>query len=302
MNNIKNVFTIKDLENLSGIKAHTIRIWEKRYSILQPLRSDTNIRYYDVAGLQRILNISTLNSFGYKISTLAKIPEDKIPQMVKEVLSTKSLAGHVVNNFKLAMMNFDRNLFMSTYDSLIQKKSFRDIFYECFMPLLVEIGTLWQTDTITPAHEHFISYLIKLKLASETEKLPVLEQNGDRTYVLYLPYEEIHELGLLFLNYELLSNGYKTIYIGASVPIESICNIKNYFDNITFVSYMTVAPKVDDVNHYIKEMQEKVLNDNTTKLLLFGHNTQYIYENALGDNITCYTSINSFTETLIAAS
>ncbi|WP_294824756.1 MerR family transcriptional regulator [uncultured Flavobacterium sp.] len=298
MNSIKNVFTIKDLENLSGIKAHTIRIWEKRYSILQPLRSESNIRHYDVASLQRILNISTLNSFGYKISVLAKVPENEIPKMVKEVLGVKSLAGHVVNNFKLAMMNFDRQLFMSTYDSLIHKKPFRDIFYECFVPLLEEIGTLWQTDTITPAHEHFISYLIRQKIATETEKLPQKEDRGNRTYVLYLPQDEIHELGLMFINYELQANGYKSVYLGESVPISNISELKNYFSNITFVTYMTVAPSADAVNAYIKEIREKALNDDTSELIIFGRNTQYIQSSSLNSKITLYSAINDFTEKL----
>lgn len=298
MNNIKNVFTIKDLENLSGIKAHTIRIWEKRYSILQPLRTESNIRYYDVASLQRILNISILNSFGYKISHLAKIPDSEIPTMVKEVLSHKSLNGHVVNNFKLAMMNFDNQLFRSTYESLIDKKSFREIFYECFLPLLDEIGILWQTDTIIPAHEHFISYLIKQKLALETEKLAISEPRSDRTYVLYLPKEEIHELGLMFINYELQANGFNAIYLGESVPVSNIAEIKNYFEKITFITYMTVAPAMDGVNAYIKELQEKVVNDDTTKLLVFGRNAQYIHDSSLSGNITLYSSINAFTETL----
>ncbi|MGQ2982552.1 MerR family transcriptional regulator [Flavobacterium sp.] len=298
MNNIKNVFTIKDLENLSGIKAHTIRIWEKRYSILQPLRTESNIRYYDVASLQRILNISTLNSFGYKISHLAKIADDEIPKMVKEVLGVKSLNGHVVNNFKLAMMNFDTQLFLKTYDSLINKKSFREIFYDCFIPLLDEIGTLWQTNTITPAHEHFISYLIKQKLASETEKLPADNARDGRTYVLYLPHEEIHELGLMFINYELQSNGYKAIYLGESVPVSNIADMKNYFDNITFITYITVAPTIDNINSYVKELKEKVLNDGHTQLLVFGRNTQYIHESSLSGNIRLYDSMNAFTETL----
>ncbi|AWH85384.1 MerR family transcriptional regulator [Flavobacterium album] len=298
MNNIKNVFTIKDLENLSGIKAHTIRIWEKRYNILEPLRTDTNIRYYDVANLQKILNISTLNSFGYKISSLAKIPDDKIPQLVKEVLSKKSLANHVVNNFKLAMMNFDQSLFLTTYESVLKDRTFGEIFHEYFIPLLAEIGMLWQTETITPSHEHFISYLIKQKLASETERISLKEPKDDRTYVLYLPEGEIHEIGLMFLNYELQLNGYKAIYLGESVPTANVNNMKNYFNNITYISYLTVAPEMKAVNDYVEELSRQLLNDATTKLLLFGRNTQFIHKETLGSNITIYNSISDFTETL----
>ena len=139
MNIVKNTFNIKDLENLTGIKAHTIRIWEKRYNVLEPMRTDTNIRYYDINNLQKLLNISTLHNFGYKISTISKMPPEKLPVLVKEILSKNNITDHVLNNFKLAMMNFDQALFLNTYNSLLQEKSFKEIFYSFFIPLLKEI-------------------------------------------------------------------------------------------------------------------------------------------------------------------
>jgi hypothetical protein len=298
-NRIKNVFTIKDLENLSGIKAHTIRIWEKRYAVLEPMRTDTNIRYYDTHSLQKLLNISTLHSFGYKISVIAKLPPEKIPVLVKEILSNKSLASHVVNNFKLAMMNFDQPLFFTTYSSLLSEKSFREIFHEFFLPLLEEIGYLWQTDTITPAHEHFMSTLIKQKIASNTERLQLEPPTKtDRVFVLYLPENEIHEIGLMFLNYELLLNGYKTVYIGESVDIKCVKDVKNYFDNITFIAYITAQPAAEDINRYVKEIKKEVLNDSHTQLYLFGRNTQFVNPSLLNDSITAFKSIKEFSERL----
>lgn len=296
MNNIKNIFNIKDLENLSGIKAHTIRIWEKRYNVLAPMRTDTNIRYYDAHSLQKLLNISTLHDFGYKISVIAKMPEEKIPQLVREILSNKSLASHVLNNFKLAMMNFDRELFLKTYESLLQEKPFRDIFYECFIPLLTEIGYLWQTGTITPAHEHFISYLIKQKIAANTEALRQEITRPERNYVLYLPMNEIHELGLMFINYELTFKGYNAIFLGESVPVSSLKDIKNYFSDITFITYFTVAPVMEDVNSYVEELKREVLNDKSTRLCVLGRNAQYISPENIGNNITIYESIVELTD------
>ena len=158
MNNIKNTFSIKDLENLSGIKAHTIRIWEKRYNILSPMRTDTNIRHYDLQSLQKLLNICLLNDYGYKISKIAQFPQEKIPKMVQEIVSEKSAKSHAINSFKMAMVNFDQALFLKTYDELLSEKSFKEIFYEVFIPLITEIGLLWQSETISPSHEHFISY------------------------------------------------------------------------------------------------------------------------------------------------
>ena len=140
MSNVKNTFSIKDLENLTGIKAHTIRIWEKRYNVLEPLRTETNIRYYDLKGLQKILNITLLHDYGYKISKISKLPPEKIPELVSEIISNKSAKNHAISSFKMAMMNFDQKLFLDTYNNLLSEKSFRDVFFEVFIPLMEEIG------------------------------------------------------------------------------------------------------------------------------------------------------------------
>jgi len=299
MNTPKNVFTIKDLENLSGIKAHTIRIWEKRYNILEPMRTDTNIRVYDMHSLQKLLNICALHSFGYKISSIAKLAEEKIPVMVREILSNKTLNSHVLNNFKLAMMNFDQTLFFNTYNSLLNEKSFREIFYGCFIPLLEEIGVLWQTDTITPAHEHFISSLVKQKIAANTEKIQATPPTKtDRVYALYLPQGEVHEIGLMLLNYELILNGYKAIYIGPNVSIAGVKDVKNYFDNVTYITYITLEPNPTEVNRYIETMTKEVLNDNQTELYVFGRTAAGIDSDKLNHKIKTFTSIKDFADLL----
>ena len=177
MNNIKTNFSIKDLENLTGIKAHTIRIWEKRYNLLQPNRSDTNIRNYSIESLQKLLNVSFLNENGYKISKIAKLQANEIPSLVREIATSGKQKHHAVNALKMAMLNFDQTLFYTTYNNLLQQHTFKDIFHEVFLPLLKDIGILWQTDTINPAHEHFISTLIKQKVLINIEKVQDL-----RTY------------------------------------------------------------------------------------------------------------------------
>ncbi|KGO85015.1 MerR family transcriptional regulator [Flavobacterium rivuli WB 3.3-2 = DSM 21788] len=298
MNTPKNVFTIKDLENLSGIKAHTIRIWEKRYNILEPMRTDTNIRVYDMHSLQKLLNICALHSFGYKISTIAKLAEEKIPVMVREILSNKTLNSHVINNFKLAMMNFDQALFFNTYNSLLNEKSFREIFYGCFIPLLEEIGVLWQTDTITPAHEHFISSLIKQKIAANTEKIQATPPiKTDRVFALYLPQGEVHEIGLMLLNYELILNGYKAIYVGQNVSIAGVKDVKNYFDNVTYITYITLEPNHAEVNRYIETMTKEVLNDEHTELYVFGRTATGV-DAKISTKIKTFNNIKDFADTL----
>ena len=298
MNNIKSTFSIKDLENLTGIKAHTIRIWEKRYNVLEPMRTDTNIRLYDLKSLQKLLNITLLHDYGYKISKISKLSEDKIALLVNQIISEKSAKNHAISSFKMAMMNFDQTLFFTTYNSLLSQKSFKEIFREVFIPLITEIGLLWQTDTITPAHEHFISYLIKQKLLINTEKLQILTPTRDnKLFALYLPQNEIHELGLMYLNYEILLNGYKTIYLGESVPTASLKDLKKYFDNIVYVCYATVEPTKSEINGYVNEVIKEVLDD-TSEFWLIGRMTEYVEQKNYSKNISILSSIVELVEKL----
>lgn len=298
MNNIKSVFSIKDLENLSGIKAHTIRIWEKRYGVLSPMRTDTNIRLYDLTSLQKLLNITLLHNHGYKISKIATFPEDKIPSLVREIISEKSVKNHAISAFKMALLNFDQRLFSTTYNSLLAEKSFREVFYEVFLPLLHEMGLLWQSDTINPAQEHFMSYLIKQKLLINIEKAQTIEPTKtERIFVLYLPMNEIHQLGLMFINYEILLSGYRTIYLGESVPMENLKDLKEYFKNITFISYFTVKPHREEVNDYLRSLREEILDENS-EIWVTGKHSIYIDESMLGTQIRRFHSIPELVDEL----
>ena len=188
MNNVKTSFSIRDMENLSGIKAHTIRIWEKRYNLFSPERTDTNIRTYNLESLQKLLNVTLLYNNGYKISKIAKLGDQNIPSLVNEIIAKNSEKSHSINSFKLAMLNFDQSLFLKTYNGLMEEKSFTQIFNEVFIPLLNELGLLWQTNTISPAHEHFISNLIKQKIYIHTEMLQFETPSRKvEVYVLFLP-------------------------------------------------------------------------------------------------------------------
>jgi len=291
---VKKDFSIRDLENLSGIKAHTIRIWEKRYNLLSPERTDTNIRSYTLASLQKLLNITLLYHNGYKISKIAKIPEAEIPLVVREIVSKNSSKNHAINAFKLAMMNFDQTIFFSTYNSLINEKSFREVFKEIFIPLLNELGLLWQTDTISPAHEHFITSLIKQKILINTEKLQHLKPTKtDKVFVAYLPENEIHEIGLLYLNYEIVLRGYKSIYLGQTIPMENLMDIMKYFDNIHFLSYFTVVPEKDRIEKYISDFENLVADYNNPNLWILGRQVQHLDETKLPSFVKTFHSIDS---------
>jgi methanogenic corrinoid protein MtbC1 len=192
----------------------------------------------------------------------------------------------------MAMMNFDQDLFFATYNWLISEKSFKEIFHQVFIPLMNELGLLWQSDTITPAHEHFITYLIKLKLLVNTEKLQVLKQTKtDKVFVLSLPMNEIHELGLMYLHYEILLNGYKSIYLGESMPIENLKDLKKHYNSIVFVSYLTVQPERDNLDDYIQKMSAE-LEDEQTELWYLGRLVEFIDKETLSDKVSIFTSIS----------
>ncbi len=299
MDNVKKSFSIKDLENLSGIKAHTIRIWEKRYDLLSPERTDTNIRFYSIGNLQKLLNITMLYNNGYKISKIAKLPEEKIPVLVREMVSENSVKSQSINALKLAMINFDQTLFYDTYNQLLNSRSFREIFYEVFIPLLNELGLLWQTDIISPAHEHFITSLIKQKISINTEKLQMIEPiNKEKVFVLYLPENEIHEIGLLYLNYEISLHGYKTIYLGQTVPLDCMHDLTKYFDSLHFVSYFTVAPTTDKIEDYIQSFIDTLNQSGKNHLWVLGYQIKHLRNMELGESISTFESIESVVKEL----
>ncbi|MAJ31411.1 MAG: MerR family transcriptional regulator [Flavobacteriaceae bacterium] len=298
-NNVKKSFSIRDLENLSGIKAHTIRIWEKRYYLLQPERTATNIRTYSLNSLQKLLNITLLYNNGYKISKIAKLEEDNIPQLVNEIIARNSEKHHAINAFKLAMVNFDSAHFFQTFNSLMVERNFREIFNKVFIPLLNELGLLWQTNTISPAHEHFITSLIKQKIYIHTEKFQKLEPTKtDKVFVMFLPENEIHEVGLLFLNYEIVSRGYKTIYLGQSMPLENMVDLLNYYENLHFVSYFTVSPNKDEINKYLEDFYKILNTKGNSKLWLLGFQSQHITNQQKLEGLRVFNSIEQFTTAL----
>lgn len=299
MNSVKTSFSIRDMENLSGIKAHTIRIWEKRYNLFSPERTDTNIRTYNLESLQKLLNVTLLYNNGYKISKIAKLGDGKIPAMVNEIIAQKSEKSHAMNSLKLAMLNFDQSLFLNTYNNLMEEKSFTQIFNEVFIPLLNELGLLWQTNTISPAHEHFISNLIKQKIYIHTEKLQLeAPAKDEEVFVLFLPENEIHELGLLYVNYQLALKGYKTIYLGQTMPIKSLEDLLKYYNNLRFVSYFTVAPTKDEIDNYFERFREVLQKSPGSKLLVLGYQIQELEEEKPLGPIKILKSINHLIDSL----
>lgn len=258
MNNIKTTFSISDLENLSGVKAHTIRVWERRYGILTPERGETNLRSYTLDDLRKLLNIAVLTEYGIKISKVARMGGAEIEKMVVELRSTRQDIAHILHQYKLSMMTFDQTLFGDTTDHLLTKMPFREVFMGYFLPFLEEVGLMWQTATIQPAHEHFISNLIRMYVVQQTALAGrKLKRGASPDYVLFLPFGEIHELGLLYLQYEIVASGKACIYLGSNMPLDSLYEINKLFTGITYITYITVLPEERPLGEYIITLERK---------------------------------------------
>jgi len=298
MERVKSTFSIKNLENLSGIKAHTLRIWEKRYNLLEPDRTNTNIRRYSLESLKKLLNVTLLYNHGFKISKIASLDLDEIPKLVRNIALKSNSEQVSINAFKLAMINFDYELFDTNYDEILLHHDFEYIFIEIFMPLMRELGILWQTGAISPSHERFITSLIKQKIHIQTEKLQRKIKTDDNKpiFVLFLPENEIHELGILYLNFLILNKGHRTIFLGQSLQISGLETLYSYNSKFNFISYLTVEPNKDEIMPFLKEFYSEILENQDSKLILFGPQQIVIDPKNLPKQIELYRSVESFVE------
>lgn len=279
MNSIKDTFTIQDLEILTGIKAHTIRIWEKRYNLLNPSRINRNVRVYNLSDLQKILNISLLYNNNYKISKIAKFSETQLSEETKTFALSEFSNNYEINSLVTCMYSFDESLFQEIYSQQIKKLSFIEIFINTYIPLLSHMGLLWQTDSIKPVHEHFVSNLIYQKIALSIAALPTRELTNKHVNILFLPYGEIHELGLLFLNYYLKLKGEKIIYLGQNIPFENLFYLNSQIKNITWITYFMIDKTIEDKKEFLNNI-EKLLAYTKNKCIVIGN----IWENLAKEN------------------
>ncbi len=213
-------YSISDLESLSGVKAHTIRIWEKRYKVFTPRRTDTNIRYYSNEDLKKLLNISLLLKNGLKISELSVLPAAGLAEKVSSILLPETDSRN--ERLLMSLLEMDEVLFSRVFENMVKREGFERTIIDTVFPFFQRVGLMWQCGTINPAQEHFFSNLVKSKIIHATEKMRYDPLPGAQTIVLFLPEGELHEIALLFYNYAFRKRGYKTLYLGQSVPFESL--------------------------------------------------------------------------------
>lgn len=245
-------YSIKELEKLSGVKAHTIRIWEKRHKIIRPARTATNIRYYSDQDLKRIMNVAIVNNAGVKISHIARLSNEELSKMVQDQ-SRQSIVVAPIDQLIVAMVELNESNFIKVLKKLSAKIRFEELILNVVYPFLEKIGILWQTGNITPAQEHFISNLIRQKLIVAIDELPIPPQVS-RKAVLFLPENEYHEIGLLFYQYICRKNGILTFYLGQSVPYSDLNAVVNSFRPQFLITSMVTAFKQKDLRDYVREL------------------------------------------------
>jgi DNA-binding transcriptional MerR regulator len=253
-----NVFSIKDLEALSGIKAHTIRIWEQRYSVLKPDRTDTNIRTYNNDELRYLLNVALLNKHGFKISSITKMTGGELNERILGLNNEIALTDSHINQMVMHMTELDIDAFEAIIDKQIRNAGLKKTITGLVFPFLNRIGMLWVTNHINPAQEHLVSHLIRQKIISATDRTqsPV----SGKPALLFLPPGEHHELSLLFVQYLLKSEGIPVLYLGADVPLNNLPEIIRIKQPVCLYSHITSLPQKMSFDKLLQQMAEMVGN------------------------------------------
>lgn len=266
-------YSIKDLEHLSGVKAHTLRIWEQRYGFIKPQRTQTNIRYYCDEDLKMLLNAAVLLKSGMKISQVSKLSHEDLRSKVLEEAQYKGDLESQLNSLKLAMLDLDEDLFNRVLNASLVRIGAEETFSKLVAALIYDIGVLWQTNAISIAHEHFVTNLLKQKLFATIDQLVVPRHPQLKTYVLYLPEDELHELGLLYIHYKLLKEGHRSVFFGQSLPWPFLKEICEKMKPDVFVSFFTIHPATENINTYFTNVLD-LLGDKAPVFHISGYQTK----------------------------
>lgn len=237
-------YSVAQVEAITGIKAHTLRVWERRYNFINPTRTKTNIRYYTDNELRMLINVSLLLKSGLKVSKIDKMTPDEINNKVNNIISNRDTSdAEEIAGLTLSMMNLDEITFNNIFQRLLIRKGLLKTITDVIYPFLSDTGFLWSSNKISPLHEHFISNLIRQKIIASTDTLPVTR--GDAPgIVMFLPPGEDHEIGLLIANFIAKNLGWRVYYLGQNVPTNNLTEINNLPD-VKFLLTMIITPLND---------------------------------------------------------
>jgi DNA-binding transcriptional MerR regulator len=285
-------YSIKDLENLTGIKAHTIRMWEQRYGIIKPDRTDSNIRLYGTEELKLMLNIALLNNNGFKISRIAQMTSGEVNEKVLETIQKNSSYEDQINALTVSMIDLEEDQFERIMSSNILQYGFEKTMIHIIYPFLTRIGTLWMTASINPAQEHFISNLIRQKIIVAIDGYFEPNRINPKKFMLFLPEGELHEIALLFASYLAKSRGNKVIYLGQSLPLHDVIEV-NKIHHVDYIfCIITSTPSSDQVQNYVNSLSASFPE---AHILLSGY--QVVGQDIqTPNNVTIMTTINQMIE------
>jgi len=285
-------YSIKDLEQLSGIKAHTLRIWEQRYDLLSPKRTDSNIRYYDDEDLKLILNISLLYDNGFKISKIASMPDELIREEVMNLTDRSLTHDDQVHALTICMIEMDEDRFDKILTTNIIKIGFEQTMLNIIYPFLSKIGLLWQTGAVNPAQEHFISNLVRQKLVVAIDGQ--ISSGSGKKFLLFLPEGELHEISLLFATYLIKSKGHKVFYLGQSTPFKDVEAVYDLVEPEYLLTVMTSQPIGKTAQEYIDLLSKKF---SSAEIFVSGY--QVVGQDlSLGPNVRQFTYIREVKDLL----
>ncbi|MFO8053624.1 MAG: MerR family transcriptional regulator [Bacteroidales bacterium] len=287
-------YFIKDIEKLSGIKAHTIRIWEKRYGLVTPKRTQTNIRYYSNNDLKKLLNVSILNRNGVKISRIANM---SIPEIEKEVFDLnhheEDYRSHI-ENLTLAMTDLDEERLERILSHLFTRLGFDKTLIEVIYPFFNKIGILWLTGSINPAQEHFVSNIIRQKLIVAIDGITATINEKSQRFIMFLPESEWHELGLLFYQYLIKSNNHKVIYLGQSIPLADVIKVSGVKRPDNIFTAITASMQEDQLQNFLREISSCF----PKQTIFVGGLQIQEFKKSLPSNIVKVTSAKEFIDTI----
>lgn len=247
-------YSIKDLESLTGIKAHTIRIWEQRYGFIVPSRTETNIRRYSEEDLKMILNVALLRRSGLKISKIVEMSYEKICEKVVELTQTTNAAEDQIQLLMMAMVEFDEAKIEKIINHNLLKHGFENAMFKIVFPFFSKIGTLWMSGSINPAEEHFMTHLIKMKLMVALDSLQSNYDDRKEKFLFYLPAKEEHELSLLFAAYLVKKRGWPLIYLGPNLPFSDLLEAQKFYKADYIVTASISHPKKDRLKKYLQSL------------------------------------------------
>ncbi|MFZ9939738.1 MAG: MerR family transcriptional regulator [Bacteroidia bacterium] len=250
-----NQFSIKDMEVLSGVKAHTIRMWEQRFQMFEPRRTPGNIRYYNDSDLKKLLNLSFLTQQGYKVSVLARMSDDELSRRVVDLSLTCTGDESRIQSLTMHMLQLNETGFTQLLSVFIRESGLERVMLDIVFPFFRAIGFMWQTGTITPAHEHFITHLIRQKLIVSIDQMDFVQRENAKRYLLFLPEGEFHELGLLFAHFVIRSRGHETIYLGANVPYGDLKTVYATYKPQVIMCILTSAQADMTASEYLNQLQ-----------------------------------------------